>query len=1193
MIKEHISKFPCIESHYSRNKTQKKYLGSHLNISKMYELFFEECRNQIPREEIPKKWLYADIFNTEFNLSFKEPNNDTCDACDEFIIKLKENLPNETRIDTQNEYDAHLSDADNRYQLKKQDKEASKNVRNCNVLTVDLQKCLPTPLLKNAQSFYSLKLWTFNYTVYNTTKKTSSCFVWDESIAGRGGNEMASCLLRYILTLDESVENIIIWSDNCPSQNRNLQMLMSYFYVMMVKPSLKSVEHKYLLRGHTHMEVDSVHARIERQMKASPDFSIITPWDWQQLMRLCNSNLMVEEMQTVDFKNFNYLYDNIKSSFQNDKKTTTVMQDNRRLGKLYTYPSWLANPGPIFVGRQVRRSKYEQLGEEAELIQKQIYTITLIELKKTFSEFGNITKLYLNSDGNYANLYFDQPESVTEACAQYNGVNGWTVFSGSRRPKKSNPYDEFNSSTSSVSHTNSEAMEETVYYKGDLVDIQGQLVSYLKTEDGEIFVRLEDIEKAGFKLFQKKYYDVTRIPDMDVLKEIEAKIFHYGMECLLEANRIFTEEAIINMYERVRSKLFNGESKPADHPAQNRRISLQATNSPLSSRTNTPPSAGQRERRSTSVTRTGSNNYHNGEISATREKSSNIFTKVEQPELSSSFEQKCATRVKPSNIFTKDEQPELSSSFEQKCATRVKPPSTFAKVDRPEQGIEVWLSVIRESGLPGSALVQLLDYGNREEIKGNIRQMSEEMQKVPAQAFRFTITQPNSTIEVSKLEIDQDIEVEVLKHFDSYGTTYLVDIKRIIGSDEEVKTTPIENQPKENVKPAPAAKCFMQIAKPTVEIVPGEMVFIVNHTNDKLIVKNKEMASLTKKIITHVASMEKKPVANPKVGQYVLCTCFDHGDGLFRAIIKKIIGELASLQLIDFSIEETLPLTSLRNIDEDLASLPPAQIEINYLPLKKLTDDGLTLLSSFIRNKSKIKSTEVNGLIDFTVDGELLSMKITPQLRQPKSEISSPSHKEPTVVEPVKAAPVGKNKENVKTFFRDMPFDEPKDGVNLYFCYSYHGASLTVIDTSSKHVELIEMVSVEKPGDNEPYEPAQFEMCLAKYDDGTWCRAMATGDNDEKVEVKFVDYGNIEKVNRADIRKLPENMKSIPIFGINAQIEGFEITDAVEKQLKELIPDGELLEINMKVGKKTQNRMNYSVELPSIHRILKEEGLAI
>lgn len=122
----------------------------------MYKLFFEECKeNQIPEEEIPKKWLYADIFNTEFNLSFKEPNNDTCDACDEFIIKLKENLPNETRIDIQNKYDEHLLDADTRYQLKKHDKETSRTIGNCKVITVDLQKCLPTPLLKNAQSFPS------------------------------------------------------------------------------------------------------------------------------------------------------------------------------------------------------------------------------------------------------------------------------------------------------------------------------------------------------------------------------------------------------------------------------------------------------------------------------------------------------------------------------------------------------------------------------------------------------------------------------------------------------------------------------------------------------------------------------------------------------------------------------------------------------------------------------------------------------------------------------------------------------------------------------------------------------------------------------------------------------------------------------------------------------------------------------
>lgn len=38
-IKAHIRKYPSYESHYSRERTKKKYLGSHLNISKMYALY--------------------------------------------------------------------------------------------------------------------------------------------------------------------------------------------------------------------------------------------------------------------------------------------------------------------------------------------------------------------------------------------------------------------------------------------------------------------------------------------------------------------------------------------------------------------------------------------------------------------------------------------------------------------------------------------------------------------------------------------------------------------------------------------------------------------------------------------------------------------------------------------------------------------------------------------------------------------------------------------------------------------------------------------------------------------------------------------------------------------------------------------------------------------------------------------------
>lgn len=66
----------------------KKYLGSHLNLSKMYHLYRSECdANDIDEDAIAKEWIYAEIFNTEFNLSFKPPDNNTCDS---YLVQLRD-----------------------------------------------------------------------------------------------------------------------------------------------------------------------------------------------------------------------------------------------------------------------------------------------------------------------------------------------------------------------------------------------------------------------------------------------------------------------------------------------------------------------------------------------------------------------------------------------------------------------------------------------------------------------------------------------------------------------------------------------------------------------------------------------------------------------------------------------------------------------------------------------------------------------------------------------------------------------------------------------------------------------------------------------------------------------------------------------------------------------------------------------
>nr|CAH7730158.1 unnamed protein product [Callosobruchus chinensis]CAH7736377.1 unnamed protein product [Callosobruchus chinensis] len=187
---------------------------------------------------------------------------------------------------------------------------------------LDLQKCLPTPYLSNNQSFYYLKLWTLNLTIYDSTNNLSYCLVWDESEAGRGGNEIASGLIKWAesVIVGSTIEHLIIWSDNCPGQNRNIVMMLTYLWLLKICPNLKTVEHKYLLRGHTHMEADHIHALIERSLKKQPTMEICTPWDWQQLIR--STGATVIKLGLSDFKQVNYLYSQPKAPFINKKKNT-------------------------------------------------------------------------------------------------------------------------------------------------------------------------------------------------------------------------------------------------------------------------------------------------------------------------------------------------------------------------------------------------------------------------------------------------------------------------------------------------------------------------------------------------------------------------------------------------------------------------------------------------------------------------------------------------------------------------------------------------------------------------------------------------------------------------------------------------------------------------------------------------------
>ena len=134
-IIEHINFFPAYQSHYTRKDNPgKKYLNEELTISKMFELYNEQC---VSKNIQPcKKKFYYHVFNTKFNLSFKPPSKDTCSLCDDLQLKIEGENNEETKNKLKMDKNLHLAKAEQARSALKSDQLKASYVHY--VLTFDL-----------------------------------------------------------------------------------------------------------------------------------------------------------------------------------------------------------------------------------------------------------------------------------------------------------------------------------------------------------------------------------------------------------------------------------------------------------------------------------------------------------------------------------------------------------------------------------------------------------------------------------------------------------------------------------------------------------------------------------------------------------------------------------------------------------------------------------------------------------------------------------------------------------------------------------------------------------------------------------------------------------------------------------------------------------------------------------------------
>lgn len=57
--------------------------------------------------------------------------------------------------------------------------------------------------------FYLRQLWVYNFGIHDCTNESAVMCMWNETIAGRGANEILSCLLEYLTTVNPLVKTLI------------------------------------------------------------------------------------------------------------------------------------------------------------------------------------------------------------------------------------------------------------------------------------------------------------------------------------------------------------------------------------------------------------------------------------------------------------------------------------------------------------------------------------------------------------------------------------------------------------------------------------------------------------------------------------------------------------------------------------------------------------------------------------------------------------------------------------------------------------------------------------------------------------------------------------------------------------------------------------------------------------------------
>lgn len=308
-IVEFVKRFPVRESHYSRNRTERQYLGPDLSIAKIFALW----RSQ-RQERGERTFTYASfhrIVNTHFKLGFGHPKTDICSTCETLnnAIKAKGEGVHELRIERK----VHLHKAKKFHQIL----QASRDDPSTLACTFDLMQNQPLPKVNITETYYKRQLWLYTLGIIfhrkDQSKRNVFLYHWTENESGKGSNEVCSALnnalsikirrIRKRKRLLQRYRNLDLFCDSCPGQNKNHSMLAFLLRFVNSKENIfRRIRIIFPVRGHSYLPPDRVFGRVEKDIKKKE--YITAPSEYYNIFQKHGTlKILGKDWQVKDYKN--------------------------------------------------------------------------------------------------------------------------------------------------------------------------------------------------------------------------------------------------------------------------------------------------------------------------------------------------------------------------------------------------------------------------------------------------------------------------------------------------------------------------------------------------------------------------------------------------------------------------------------------------------------------------------------------------------------------------------------------------------------------------------------------------------------------------------------------------------------------------------------------------------------------------